>query len=118
MNVAQLKRFCRSFPNAVETLYGEPSNFLVYTIGGRKFAYFKTSEPEKWRFSLRVAPDRFVELTDVPGVKPARYRGRFGWVTIVKVQTFPEAYLIELVEASYRRAQGSVRKARRMSFLR
>jgi len=115
MNVAQLKRFCRGLPAATETLHGEPSNFLVYSVGGRKFAYFKTSEPEKWRFSVRVEPARFVELTDVPGVKPARYRGRFGWVTIVRVQTFPEAYLTELVEASYRRAQGSPRAARRMS---
>jgi hypothetical protein len=39
-------------------------------------------------------------------------------VTIVRVQTFPEAYLIELVEASYRRAQGSLRKPGRSSFLR
>ena len=74
MNVAQLKRFCRGFPNAIETLYGEPYNFLVYSVGGKKFAYFKTSDPERWRFSTRVTPDRFIELTDVPGVKPARYR--------------------------------------------
>jgi predicted DNA-binding protein (MmcQ/YjbR family) len=118
MNVPHLKQFCRAFPHATETLHGEPSNFLVYSVGGRKFAYFKTSEPEKWRFSIRVAPDRFVELTDVPGVKPARYRGRFGWVTIVKVNTFPEAYLNELVEWSYRWAQGPRSKARRISSLR
>ena len=89
MNVAQLKRFCRAFPNAIETAYGEPYNFLVYSVGGRKFAYFKTSDPEKWRFSMRVTPDRFVELTDMPGVKPARYRGRYGWITIVDVSAFP-----------------------------
>lgn len=29
MNVAQLKKFCRAFPGVIETLYGEPSNFLV-----------------------------------------------------------------------------------------
>ena len=85
MNVKQIKAFCRALPGASETLYGEPWNFLVYSIGGKKFAYFKTSEPERWRFSLRVAPDRFVELTDIPGVKPARYRGRFHWITIVQV---------------------------------
>ena len=113
MNVPQLKRFCREFPNATETLHGEPYNFLVYAVGGRKFAYFKTSEPERWRFSVRVTPDRFVELTDVPGVKPARYRGRFGWITIVNVSSFPATYLRELVESSYQRARGSVSKARR-----
>jgi len=113
MNVAQLKRFCRRFPQALETVHGEPYNFLVYSIGGKKFAYFKTSDPERWRFSVRVTPDRFVELTDVPGVKPARYRGRYGWITIVDVSTFPSGYLQELVQASYERASASLRKTRR-----
>ena len=104
MNVVQLKKFCRSLPSATETLYGEPYNFLVYAVAGRKFAYFKTSQPERWRFSIRVTPERFVELTDMPGVKPARYRGRYGWITIVNVAAFPEAYLRVLVDASFRRA--------------
>jgi predicted DNA-binding protein (MmcQ/YjbR family) len=115
VNVSQLQRFCRAFPTAVETRYDEPYNFLVYTVGGRKFAYFKTSEPERWRFSVRVTPDRFVELTDMPGVKPARYRGRYGWVTIVNVSGFPAPYLRELVEGSYERARGPIGRARRRS---
>ena len=106
MNVAQLKRYCREFPDATETDYGEPYNFLVYSVRGRKFAYFKTSQPERWRFSTRVSPERFVELTDVPGVKPARWRGRYGWITIVDVSTFPAPYLRELVKCSYGRAKG------------
>jgi len=112
MNVTQLKAFCRGFPSAAETLHGEPYNFLVYAIGGRKFAYFKTSEPERWRFSTRVAPDRFIELTDIPGVKPARYRGRYHWITIVNVSGFPSPYLRELVAWSYRRALASLSKVR------
>ena len=115
MNVAQLKRFCRSFPCATETLYGDPYNFLVYSVGGRKFAYFKTSAPERWRFSTRVTPDRFVELTDIPGVKPARYRGRFHWITIVNVTGFPADYLKALVGASYERALCALGHARRAS---
>jgi len=112
MNVSQLKQFCRDFPQATETLYGEPYNFLVYSVGGRKFAYFKTSQPERWRFSTRVTPDRFIELTDIPGVKPARYRGRFGWITIVNVSSFPASYLEELVESSYQRALASLSKVK------
>ena len=111
MNVSQLKVLCRGFPGATETLHKEPYNFLVYAVGGKKFAYFKTSYPERWRFSVRVSPDRFVELTDVPGVKPARYRGRFHWITIVKVSRFPASYLTELVEWSYQRAFASLSKA-------
>jgi predicted DNA-binding protein (MmcQ/YjbR family) len=112
MNVHKLKQFCRRFPGAAEALYGEPSNFLVYAVGGNKFAYFKTSQPERWRFSIRVDPDRFVELTDVPGVKPARYRGRFHWITIVAVDSFPASYLTELVEWSYRKAFASLSKTK------
>jgi predicted DNA-binding protein (MmcQ/YjbR family) len=42
----------------------------------------------------------------MPGVKPARYRGRYGWITIVNVASFPPDYLRTLVEASYDRANG------------
>ena len=112
MKLSQLKEFCRRFPGATETLYAEPYNFLVYAVGGKKFAYFKSSHPERWRFSIRVSPDRFIELTDVLGVKPARYRGRFHWITIVNVSSFPAAYLTELVEWSYRTALASLSTAR------
>lgn len=64
MNVRELKRFCRGLPGTVEVDSGEPYNWLVHSVRGRKFAYFKTSEPERWRFSVRASPDRFVELTD------------------------------------------------------
>ena len=87
----------------------------MYAVGGKTFAYFKTSEPERWRFSLRVTPGRFLELTDMPGVKPARYMGRFHWVTIVNVQEFLSPYLVELVEASYRKALGSLSKAKQLA---
>ena len=115
MDVTDLKAHCRQFSGSIETLSGHPSNILVYAVGGKTFAYFKTSEPEQWRFSLRVTPSRFLELTDMPGVKPARYMGRFHWVTIVNVRAFPSAYLVELVEASYRRALGSLSKAKQLA---
>jgi predicted DNA-binding protein (MmcQ/YjbR family) len=115
MNVAQLRQFCNKFPGAGETLYGEPSNILVYSVGGKTFAYFKTSAPERWRFSTKVTPERFIELTDFPGVKPARYRGRFHWITIVEVARFPASYLTELVEWSYRNALASLSKAKRIA---
>lgn len=101
MNVEQTQAFCRGLPATQERLLGEPSNILVYSVGEKNFAWFKTSEPERWRFSFRVTPERFVELTDMPGVKPARYMGRFRWITIVDVRGFPAAYLRELVRWSH-----------------
>jgi len=83
---------------------------LVYSVGGKQFAYFKTSEPEKWRFSICTNPERFLELTGVPGIKPARYMARFRWVTIVDVGTVPADYLQELIEWSYTKALTSLSK--------
>lgn len=117
MNTEQLKTFCGGLPGAAERLSGEPINVLWYSVGEKNFAYFKTSGPERWRFSIRVTPERFLELTDRPGVKPARYMGRFHWVTIVDVAQFHEPYLIELVEASYRRALGSLSKVKRTALV-
>ena len=112
MNVAGLKKICAGLHGATERLYGAPYNILVFQVGGKTFAYFKTSEPEKWRFSVRVSPDRFLELTDRPGIKPARYRGRYHWVTIVNVRSVPPDYLAELVVASYRSALGGLSRKR------
>ncbi|ASU41507.1 hypothetical protein hmeg3_17015 [Herbaspirillum sp. meg3] len=108
MNTSQLKKFCGSLPAATSRLALPPSNVLVYSVGEKNFAWFKTSDPEKWRFSFRVSPDRFIELTDMPGIKPARYMARFHWITIVDVRSMPEDYLKELVRWSYDKALGSL----------
>ena len=113
MNTEELKTLCRSLPNVAEQLFGPPSNILVLSILDKKFAYFKTSDPEKWRFSLRVTPDRFLELTDQPGIKPARYMQRFHWITIVDVRTMDVNYLNELLQWSYQKALISLSKKQR-----
>ena len=51
-----------------------------------------------------MAPERFLELTDQPGIKPARWLGKHRWVTVVDVSSVPGAYLKDLVAWSYRHA--------------
>lgn len=104
MDVEAVKDHCSRYPGATSKSYDPPSNVLVFYARGRKFAYFKTSEPERWRFSIRVSPDLFLALTDVPGIKPARYLARYHWITIVNVSTIPEDHLQQLISWSYARA--------------
>jgi predicted DNA-binding protein (MmcQ/YjbR family) len=112
MDVEGVKALCASYPGASSKLLPPPSNVLVYYVGGTKFAYFKTSEPERWRFSVRVPPERFLELTDMPGFKPARYLARRHWVTIVDVGSIPARTLRELIEGSYALASSPRRRRR------
>jgi predicted DNA-binding protein (MmcQ/YjbR family) len=104
VNVDAVKKYCSELPGTYSKLHGSPSNVLVYYVGVKKFAYFKTSEPEQWRFSICTSPERFLELTDVPGIKPARYMAKFRWVTIVDVETVHEDYLQTLITWSYTKA--------------
>ena len=112
MDTERLKEFCAALAGAQVRLHDAPANILVYSIGDKSFAYFKTSEPERWRFSFKATPGRFLELTDIPGIKPARWRSRHHWVTVVDVRTLPDAYLRELVEWSYRHALGKLSRVR------
>ena len=91
-----------------------PAIFLCIPWGARS-SHISKLAGRNGGASVRVTPDRFIELTDVPGVKPARFRGRFHWVTIVNVHTFHVAYLENLVEWSYQRALGSLTKAQQNS---
>jgi predicted DNA-binding protein (MmcQ/YjbR family) len=117
MDVAAVKEHCNRYPGTSSKLFGAPSNVLVYYVGGRKFAYFKTSEPERWRFSIRTTPERFLALTDVPGIKPARYMARLRWVTIVDVGTIPADYLEELIAWSYTKALSSLPERRQSAIV-
>jgi predicted DNA-binding protein (MmcQ/YjbR family) len=110
MDVAGVKELCSSYPAATVQLYGPPSNVLVYSVAGKRFAYFKTSQPELWRFSIRTTAERFLELTGVPGIKPARYMARYYWVTIVNLHAIPAGYLQELIDWSYAKALSSLPK--------
>ncbi|KRG63760.1 hypothetical protein ABB26_11180 [Stenotrophomonas humi] len=112
MHVAAVKEHCSGYPGSSARLSGPPTNVLTYSVGGKQFAYFKTSEPEQWRFSIRTTSERFLELTNVPGIKPARFMARFRWVTIVDVDTVPSDYLQELIAWSYAKALGSLSKRR------
>lgn len=115
--VKQIKKYCMAFPGVEEELFSAPSNILTYTIGGKKFAYFKTSDPEKWRFSIRVLPDRFLELTDQNGIKPARYMHRFHWVSVVTLNSLPQEYLQELITWSYQKALTSLSKKKQVELV-
>ena len=110
MTIEDLKQLCRSFPLAIEQHYGAPSNILTYSLYDKKFAYFKTSQPEQWRFSFKTSSAVFMELTDQEGFKPARYMGRFYWITAVNVNEIDEAYLKSLIEYSYAAALNSLPK--------
>ncbi|WP_162926406.1 hypothetical protein [Teredinibacter purpureus] len=74
MDIQYVRPLCGSFLGVIENEQGASSNIVLFSVSGKKYAYYNVSNPKKWRFSIRVTPERFLKLTGLPGVKPARYR--------------------------------------------
>ena len=78
MNADELGKICLSLPAA--TVVVQWGDNRVYKVGGKMFA---VSGPDAASlYSFKVDEHRFLELTDLPGVRPAPYLARAKWVQI------------------------------------
>jgi predicted DNA-binding protein (MmcQ/YjbR family) len=98
---AALRRVCASLPHAEpERKWGNVDTFLVRR---RMFAILVLDERDRPKdLWFKVDAERFLELTDRPGIRPAPYLARAGWVAIDAPRRFPLAELAPLIERSQR----------------
>lgn len=96
-----LRRLCASMPEAQpERKWGNVDTFLIRR---RMFAILvldgRARPKDLW---FKADPERFLELTDRPGIRPAPYLARAGWVAIADPGPIALAELRPLLERSYR----------------
>jgi predicted DNA-binding protein (MmcQ/YjbR family) len=98
MNIKKAKALCRSFPGATEdTKWGAD---LVFSVGEKMFAVTALDDKASG-ISFKVDDDRFLELTDRPGIIPAPYLARAKWVRIEDPKAVSDAEAAELLRRSY-----------------
>src|SRR5438105_13841855 len=51
--------------------------------------------------SFKCTPERFAELIELEGVRPAPYVGRYHWVALEQLDSLPDQQIRELIAASY-----------------
>ena len=74
----------------------------VFKVGGKMFYAADASDDPAGKFSFKVANERFLELTDQPGVAPAPYLARAKWVQIDPLSCKLSTQELEtLVKSSY-----------------
>ncbi|MEM8684586.1 MAG: MmcQ/YjbR family DNA-binding protein [Pseudomonadota bacterium] len=78
MNAGELWSVCLSLPGASETIQWGDNR--VFKVGGKMF--FVSGYAADSRYSFKVDDDRFIELSGLPGVKPAPYLARARWVQV------------------------------------
>ncbi len=82
---------------------------LVFKVGGKMFACSGLEKDS--RYSFKVDDERFLELTDQPGIVPAPYLARAKWVQIDPASCeLPAGEIRALVERSYELVFGKLTK--------
>jgi predicted DNA-binding protein (MmcQ/YjbR family) len=99
LTAAQLDALCRHWPGVTrDTKWGIDA---VFSVGGKMFAVVPSDGSEGGRLSFKVADDRFLELTDQPGVIPAPYLARAHWISVIEPSRFATAELAAFILDAY-----------------
>jgi predicted DNA-binding protein (MmcQ/YjbR family) len=83
---------------------------LVFSVSGKMFAVYCMRGPDKGRLSFKVDSDRFLELTDQPGIVPAHYMARAFWITLVEPERFSREKIENFVRHSYELVRATLSK--------
>ena len=100
MTPVQLEALCGAWPGVTRDIkWGED---LVFSVGGKMFAITRPDTAAYGqRLALKVADERFLELTDQPGIVPSPYLARAHWVAVVEPQRFATSELEAMLRDSY-----------------
>ncbi|MGH7243815.1 MAG: MmcQ/YjbR family DNA-binding protein [Phycisphaerales bacterium] len=94
---ADLRDFCRTLPGTTEDIkWGDD---LVFSVGKKMYACFDLENPHEIGF--KCDEDEFDALTEMPGIIPAPYAAKYGWVKITKRGALSPTKLKALITKSH-----------------
>ena len=99
MTFASLRTFCATLPGATRDIKWGADE--VYSVGQKMFAVFGSANGKPTGVSFKVDDDRFLELTDRPGIEPAPYLARAHWVALRAADALSEREARELLARSH-----------------
>ena len=114
MTPEELETLCKEWPGVASSVKWEDD--LVFTVAAKMFAVVGLRGPHTGRLSFKVDYDRFLELTDQPGMIPAPYMARAFWVSIVEPERFSRAETEAFVRRSYELVRAGLSKKLQAKF--
>jgi predicted DNA-binding protein (MmcQ/YjbR family) len=112
-DVEWVRKLCLSFPDAAEDMpWGDD---LCFKVRGKIFTGMILSDGRFPRITLKCAPEAFEELLEIEGISPARYVGRYKWVTLAHSNVLAADQLERLIRQSYTLVEAKAAKAGRLS---
>jgi predicted DNA-binding protein (MmcQ/YjbR family) len=98
MSVEFVREIAMGLPHVTEQIQWE--DHLLFKVGGKMFA-ITTLGPVGVRLSVKSTPEKFAELTELPGVIPAPYMARNFWVALERWDAVRRSEMEELIRESY-----------------
>ena len=98
MKIEQLREVCLSFPHATEDV--KWGNDLCFSVGGKMFCATGLDQANA-QISFKCTPEKFAELVERDGIKPAPYVARYYWVAVEKPDALADDELEDLISKSY-----------------
>lgn len=111
MDENAVRTLCLDWPGATADVKWQDD--LVFAVGGKMFAVFCLRGAQAGHLSFRVGPERFLEFTDRPGLRPAPYLARAHWVQRTEPNALSTNELKTLLHASYEHAVSKLTRAQR-----
>jgi predicted DNA-binding protein (MmcQ/YjbR family) len=99
MNLDWIRDYCMSLPHARESLQWGDS--LVCKVAGKMFAVLNLDPGRRGRLSFKCTPEKFYELTEMPGIVPAPYLAKSHWVSVDQMSALRSSEWQELIRVSY-----------------
>ena len=110
-----LRRHASSLPGATRDIKWGADE--CYSVGDRMFAVFGIDAGKALGMSIKVDPERFLELTDIEGIVPAPYLARARWVKFERADALPAAEVKALIARSHALIAAKLTRAAREAAL-
>jgi predicted DNA-binding protein (MmcQ/YjbR family) len=94
-----IRKLCAGFPDVAEDMPWEDT--LCFKVRAKIFVFTALTEGRFPPITLKAAPEAFHELLEIEGISPARYVGRYKWVTLADSNVLPADELEALIGQSY-----------------
>lgn len=110
MGLDRTREFLLSLPRVEETLQWDNLVYWVLdkAVGGKMFAMLEPEPGGPHVLGFAVPPNRFHDLLEIDGVRPAPYLARAHWVVVNTWSIFPERDLHTHLRAAYDRIEGKM----------
>jgi predicted DNA-binding protein (MmcQ/YjbR family) len=99
MDIESVRKYCLSLPHVTEDVQWE--NDLLMRIGNKMFAVLSLEPESDHCMSFKCTPEKFAELVELEGIRPAPYVARYHWVALEKFNALPASELKALLKVAY-----------------